>query len=234
MADNKNIHSDHRKRVKNSVLDNGFSHLEKHQLLEILLFYSIPRKDTNDLAHNILAHFDNNLEEVFNASIEQLKRVEGVGESTAILIATVGATFREMNKPKKPAKRVYKNTDAIKNIAASLLKGKKTEEVVLMCFDETKKLKRSVTISSGDKVSSEIDMKVVIKNLVDTDSSIAVVAHNHPTSSAEPSASDIDSTRMMCVTLRKIGYALADHIIVGENGEAYSMHLDPRFSGLFY
>ena len=95
-------------------------------------------------------------------------------------------------------------------------------------------MKRYTVISEGDEVSSEINMKEVIKNLVDSDSSIAVLAHNHPTSSAEPSAFDIDSTRMVCVTLRKIGYALADHIIVGENGAAYSMQLDPRFSSLFY
>ena len=63
-------------------------------------------------------------------------------------------------------------------------------------------------------------MKEVIRNLVESDSSIAVLAHNHPTSSAEPSAYDVDATRMVCVTLRKIGYALADHIIVGENRSA--------------
>ena len=233
MADKKNVHSDHRKRVKDSVVRNGFSHLEKHQLLEILLFYSIPRKDTNDLAHNIIEHFGS-LDEVFNASIEQLKKVEGVGENTAIMIATMGATYREISKAKKPQKRVYKNTEALKKLAVDLLQGENNEKVVLMCFDETKKLKHYVTISNGDKVSSEINMKEVIKNLVDTDSSIAVLAHNHPNSSAEPSASDIDSTRMVCVTLRKIGYALADHIIVGESGDAYSMHLDPRFSSLFY
>ena len=233
MAEKKNVHSDHRKRVKARVVNNGFSHLEKHQLLEILLFYSIPRKDTNDLAHSIIEYFGS-LDEVFNASIEQLQKVEGIGENTAIMIATIGATYRELSKGKQPQKRVYKNTEALKKLAVNLLQGKNSEEVVLMCFDETKKLKRSVTISNGNKVSSEIDMKEVIKNLVDSDSSIAVLAHNHPTTSAEPSAYDIDSTRMVCVTLRKVGYALADHIIVGENGEAYSMHLDPRFSALFY
>lgn len=230
----KDIHSEHRKRVKESVINNGFSHLGEHELLEIMLFYAIPRKDTNELAHRLIRHFDNTLEGVFNASIEQLKKVDGVGENTAIMIATMGETFRKLSKAEKPKKRVYKTTEALKNLAVSLLQGKAAEEVVLLCFDETKKLKHYATISEGDKVSSEINMKEVIKNLVDTDSSIAVLAHNHPTSTAEPSAADIDSTRMVCVTLRKIGYVLADHIIVGEDGDAYSMHLDPRFSSLFY
>ena len=229
----KNIHSGHRKRVKANVIKNGFSQLEEHKLLELMLFYSIPREDTNELAHKLINHFGS-FEEVFKADIEQLKRVDGVGENTAIMIAATGESFNRISKAKPPKKRVYKNTEDLKELAFSLLKGEKNEKVFLICFDAKKTLKRYTVISEGDEISSEINMKEVIKNLVDSDSSIAVLAHNHPTSSAEPSASDVDSTRMICVTLRKIGYALADHIIIGENDDAYSMHLDPRFSSLFY
>ncbi len=229
----KNIHSGHRKRVKANVIKNGFSQLEEHKLLELMLFYSIPREDTNELAHKLINHFGS-FEEIFKADIDQLKRVNGVGENTAIMIASMGETFDRISKAKPLKKRVYKNTEDLKELAVSLLLGERTEKVILMCFDVKKTLKRYTVISDGDEVSSEINMKVIIKNLVDSDSSIAVLAHNHPTSSAEPSAFDIDSTRMVCVTLRKIGYALADHIIVGENGEAYSMHLDQRFSSMFY
>lgn len=229
----KNIHSGHRKRVKANVIKNGFSQLEEHKLLELMLFYSIPREDTNELAHKLIKHFGS-FEEVFKADVDQLKRVDGVGDNTAIMIAAMGETFSRISKAKPPKKRVYKTAEDLKELAVSLLQGEKNEKVYLICFDAKKILKRYTVISEGDEVSSEINMKEVIKNLVDSDSSIAVLAHNHPTFSAEPSAFDIDSTRMVCVTLRKIGYALADHIIVGENGAAYSMHLDPRFSSLFY
>lgn len=229
----KNIHSGHRKRVKANVIKNGFSQLEEHKLLELMLFYSIPREDTNELAHKLINHFGS-FEEVFKADIEQLKRVDGVGENTAVMLAAMGETFLRISKSKPPRKRVYKNTEDLKQLATSLLNGEKNEKVLLLCLDARKTLKRYTVISEGDLVSSEVDMKLVIKNLVDTDSSIAVLAHNHPTTSAEPSAYDVDSTRTICVTLRKIGYALADHIIVGKNGDAYSMYLDPAFSRLFY
>ena len=229
----KNIHSGHRKRVKANVIKNGFSQLEEHKLLELMLFYSIPREDTNELAHRLINHFGS-FEDVFKADIEQLERVEGVGENTAVMIAAMGETFYRMSKAKPIKKRVYNNTEDLKALAASLLQGEKNEKVYLICFDAKKKLKRYTVISEGDEFSSEINMKEIMKNLVDTDSSIAVLAHNHPTSSAEPSAYDVDATRTLCVTLRRIGYALADHIIVGGDGAAYSMHLDPRFSGLFY
>jgi len=229
----KNVHSGHRKRVKENVIKNGFSQLEEHKLLELMLFYSIPRGDTNELAHKLINHFGS-LEDVFKANIEQLKKVDGVGDNTAIMLEAIGETFYRVSKVKPSKKRVYKTTDDLKELAISLLKDEQIEKVVLMCFDSAKKLKRYTFISEGDQVSSEIDMELIIKNLVDSDSSVAVIAHNHPTSSAEPSAYDVDSTRMTCVTLRKIGYALADHIIVGEEGDSYSMHQDPRFSALFY
>ena len=229
----KNIHSGHRKRVKANVIKNGFSQLEEHKLLELMLFYSIPREDTNELAHKLINHFGS-FEEIFKADIKQLERINGIGENTAIMIAAIGETFNRISKSKPPKKRVYRSTEDLKELAGALLQGEKNEKVFLLCFDAKKTLKRYVAISEGDETSSEIDMKLIIKNLVDSDSSVAVLAHNHPTSSAEPSVYDIDATRMVCVTLRKIGYALADHIIVGENDDAYSMHLDPRFSSLFY
>lgn len=229
----KNVHSGHRKRVKANVIKNGFSQLEEHKLLELMLFYSVPREDTNELAHRLINHFGS-FEEVFKANIDQLKKVDGVGENTAVMIAAMGETFYRMSKAKPSKKRFYKKTEDLKELAVSLLQGENVEKVILMCFDGSKKLKRYSVISEGDNVSSEIDMKEIIKILVDSDSSIAVLAHNHPTSSAEPSAYDVDSTRMVCVTLRKIGYALADHIIIGEKGEAYSMHTDSRFTALFY
>ena len=229
----KNIHSGHRKRVKANVIKNGFSQLEEHKLLELMLFYSIPREDTNELAHRLINHFGS-FEDIFKADVEQLKRVEGVGDNTAVMLAAMSEAFLRVSKGKPVKKNVYKNTEDLKALAVSLLKGEKNEKVYLFCFDRKKKLKRAAIISEGDEVSSDINMKVIVKNLVDTDSSIAVLAHNHPIASAKPSAHDIDSTRTLCVTLRRIGYALADHIIVGGDGEAYSMHLDPQFSGLFY
>ena len=229
----KSIHSGHRKRIKSNVIKNGFSQLEEHKLLELMLFYSIPREDTNELAHKLIEYFGS-FDAIFKADIQQLKKVDGVGDNTAVMLASMGEAFYRISKAKPSKKRVYKNTEDLKNLAVSLLQGEPTERIVLMCFDEAKKLKRYTFISDGDKVSSEVDMKLIIKNLVDSDSLLAVLAHNHPITSSEPSAYDIDSTRTICVTLRKIGYALADHIIVGEDGEAYSMFSDPRFSTLFY
>ena len=110
--DIKNIHSGHRKRVKENVIKNGFSQLEEHKLLELMLFYSIPREDTNELAHKLINHFGS-FEEVFKADVDQLKRVDGVGDNTAIMIAAMGETFSRISKAKPPKKRVYKTAGYI-------------------------------------------------------------------------------------------------------------------------
>ena len=135
--DSKNLHSGHRKRVKENVIKNGFSQLEEHKLLELMLFYSIPREDTNELAHKLLNEFGT-LDELFKASIDRLKRVDGVGDNTAVMIATIGELFLRASKTQPVKKRNYKKTDDLKELCKSTLLSEKVEKIVLFCFDSAK------------------------------------------------------------------------------------------------
>ena len=229
----KNPHEEHRKRVKETVYNNGFSHMDDHQLLELLLFHSIPRSDTNELAHRLLDEFDS-LDEIFNAEISRLEKIDGVGPVTAIMLTTVGETFRRVTKAKGRRKLVCKTSEDFKKIAVAELSNVKNEKVVIFCFDSAKRLKKTVTISDGTKNTASIDVRKVVQAVIDTDATFAVIAHNHPESSCEPSASDVDSTRSICVMFRKLGFVLADHIIVGFDDSTYSMRSDPMFTQLFY
>ena len=126
--DSKNLHSGHRKRVKENVIKNGFSQLEEHKLLELMLFYSIPREDTNELAHKLLNEFGT-LDELFKASIDRLKRVDGVGDNTAVMIATIGELFLRAIKTQPAKKKNYKKTDDLKELCKSALLGEKVENI---------------------------------------------------------------------------------------------------------
>ena len=231
--DNKNIHSDHRKRVKENVAKHGFSHLEEHQLLELLLFYSIPRVDTNETAHNLLNEFDS-LDEVFKASHYRLKRVDGVGDNTALMITTIGEIISRMKAKEPVKKKRYKDIEVLKESCSDVFRGATVEKIALFCFDSSWRLKKYTIISDGTETTATIDIAKVVQIVLDTQSPLTVIAHNHPEGVAEPSASDIDATRNVAVMLRKLGVALADHIIVGGNGDAYSMYSDPAYRGLFY
>ena len=228
----KSVHADHRKRVRKNVLENGFSQLEEHRLLELLLFYSIPQGDTNELAHNLINEFGS-LESIFNQDCDALQRVKGVGEYTAVMLVAMGEAFRRYAKAKPLKKRRYKTTDDYIALAINQLGAEEKEIVVAFCFDEVKSLKKTVTISQGDKLSSEIDVRKVVRTAMESNATYIVLSHNHPENDCQPSASDIDSTRSLCVTLRKLGVLVADHIIVGEDGKAFSMQSDKMLSQMF-
>lgn len=232
-TDVKNIHSGHRKRVKANVCKNGFSQLEDHKLLELLLFYAIPQADTNELAHTLLREFGS-FDELIKADIERLKRVNGVGENTAVLISAMGEVFYRASKSKGCKKQLFKSAEDYIALAASYLSAEKVEKVVLFCFDSVGRLKKTTELSSGDEASAFIDVRKALKAMMDCDAKKAVLAHNHPLNSCEPSVNDIDSTRSVCVMFRKLGFVLVDHIIVGEDNKAYSMYSDPDFHQMFF
>ena len=233
MKDSNNVHAGHRSRVKQAVKENGFGHLTDRRLLELMLFYSIPRADTNDIARNLLDEFGS-LHEVFSTDIERLTKVEGVGESTAMLIATAGEAFRRSSMPKIDGRVALKTTEDIKSLARSQLYGLNNENVILVCLDNAKRVKKIVHLSEGNKRESFIDVRKAVQNAIESEATTAFIAHNHPENSCDPSASDVDSTRSLCVMFRKLGVVLIDHIIIGSDGSAYSMRTDKAFTQLFY
>lgn len=231
--EDKNLHSGHRKRLKANVCKNGFTQLEEHQLLELMLFYSIPRADTNDLAHRLIKEFGS-LKDIFSADIEKLKKVDGIGENTAIMLAGMGETFRRISTRTPSKRKNYKSVESLKELSLSVLGNANVEQVILFCFDGTNHLKKQMLLGEGDGCSASLDLRKAVQAVIDCGAAFAVLAHNHPFSTVEPSAHDIDSTRVVSVMLRKLGFSLADHIIVNGEGEAYSMHSDSRLKGIFY
>lgn len=228
-----NVHSGHRKRVKKAVEDNGFGYLSDHRLLELLLFYSVPRSDTNGIAHELLSE-TGSLQEVFCTEIPRLLKVDGVGENTAVLIATVGEIIKRASSQRVDRRVSLKSVDDFKKLAKSQLLGLSNERVVLVCLDAAKRVKRIVLISEGDKTEAVLDIRKAVQAVIDCEATSAFVAHNHPESTCQPSAGDIDSTRSLCVMFRKLGVHLIDHIIVDSDGGAYSMRSDPMFTQMFY
>ncbi len=228
-----NLHSGHRKRVKAKALDIGFGHLDDHQLLELLLFYSIPREDTNALAHRLLNEFGS-LNDLLKATPEQIKKVSGAGENTALLISAVSEISQRSLTVKKDGRVTYKTTEDYKKLAISGLQYESVEKVFIFCFDTHGRMKKCACISQGDKTSSYIDVAAAVKTMVESDCKKAIIAHNHPTGNKSPSAADIDATRSVSVMFRRLGFVLADHIIVGGSNTALSMYEDSDFSPLFF
>jgi DNA repair protein RadC len=146
----------------------------------------------------------------------------------------MGETFKRTSKPKVDKRVSLKSVEDMKALAKSELYGMNNENVILVCLDNAKRVKKIVHISEGDKTESFIDVRKAVQIAIDCEAASVFVAHNHPENSCEPSASDIDATRALCVMFRKLGFLLVDHIIIGSNNEAYSMRSDPLLHQMFY
>ncbi len=227
----KSVHAGHRERVRENVLKNGFEQLEDHKLLELLLFYSIPREDTNELAHRLLNEF-HSLAGVIKATPKQLERVMGVGSNTAVLLSGMGELCIRVLKEGNIKKAPYLSNAEIIDLIKSHYINESKERFLLLCFDSGMRLKLVEFISEGDSIRVDFDIKKLVSKVLDCDASLVVLAHNHPDGNAFPSGADFDTTANISVMLRKINVRLMDHVIIGENSH-FSMRSNSKFSGLF-
>ena len=227
----KNIHDGHRERVRENVLKNGFEQLEDHKLLELLLFYSIPRGDTNELAHRLLNEFGS-LTEIVKASPKKLTKVLGIGESSAIQLSAMGELCTRVVKESAIKRTAYRENEDIVALIRAQYINEKNERLLLICFESGMRLKHIEFVAEGDSIRTSLDYKSVVAKILENDASIVIMAHNHPDGSALPSGADIDSTTSLSVLLRKMDIILADHIIINRNSY-FSMRADPRYSSIF-
>ncbi len=228
----KNVHEKHRKRVRENVLKNGFKQLEDHQLLELLLFYSLPRGDTNELAHELINEFDKSLSAVFNATPTELMRVKGVGENSAIQLAAISELCDRIIKATPPKRKIFKSNEEIISLVKKQFVNVTTEKLLIICFDSAMRVKNIDFIAEGDSGRLTSELKNIVSKILEHDPVSVIIAHNHPQGSALPSGADIDATATLSVLLRKLDIALSDHIIVNPNSY-YSMREDERYSAIF-
>ncbi len=227
------IHKGHRKRLRKKVYEKGLSLLDEHELLELLLFYVIPQGNTNDTAHYLIDEFKD-LKGVLDADIPELCRVTGVGERSALMFKTVGEIYRRLQKTEVNRRILYRTPDDFCMLAVAELAGESKEKVVAFCLDASGRLKHTVEVCEGTENTSFIDVRKIVQSAMGCDATTVVLAHNHPTGSGEPSVSDMDATRSLSVTLRKLQVMLADHIIVDENDQPHSMYQNPEIRRIFY
>lgn len=227
----KNIHAGHRERVRESVLKNGFEQLEDHRLLELLLFYSIPREDTNEIAHRLLNEFGS-FTEIIKATPKKLTEVQGVGKNSAIQLAAIGELFKRVIEEGVVKRTPYRTIEELVALVRSQYLNEKNEKMLFMCFDSAMRLKKIESFTEGDSVRTSTELKTALSKILENDPFFVIMAHNHPEGPALPSNADVTSTSTVSTTLRTLGINLADHIII--NRTAYfSMRNDSRYKNLF-
>lgn len=220
------IHDGHREKMRRRFLETGLAGFADHEALELLLFYAIPRRDTNVLAHQLLERYGS-LERVLNAPVEDLRKVNGMGESTALLLRLV-PMLTERCRIKENAPVILNSTERAGEYLLRRFDGKKYELVYELCLDRKGKLLVSKLLTEGDVNGAELNIRKLVENALLANASAVILSHNHPSGVALPSGEDFTTTDRVRTALESVGIELVDHIIVAD-GDFVSM----RDSGYF-
>ena len=187
MEKGKNVHQGHRERTIKKFLEHSDS-FHDHELLELLLFYAIPRKDTNPLAHTIINTFGS-LENVFKVSADELKVVDGVGDSVATFLTLLGKLI-DKYKNKQVVETTLSAPEKTYDFVRSKLQGKKKEVLLFVLMDENFNVMNSLEFTSYEKEKVEVYLEEVATALILRKPKFALIAHNHPNGNAEASHDD--------------------------------------------
>ncbi len=209
------LHDGHRQRLKSRFLSQGLEGFEDHNVLELLLFYSIPQKDTNEIAHLLLNEFGS-LHGVFDAPVDALCKVKGVSSHTATMIKLMPALFARYQTDKTADAQVLKSTRDFGRYFLPRFYGKTNEEFHVMLLDDKMKIIRCEKAFEGTVNATQIIIKKLIAMVVNSNATGVVVAHNHPEGIALPSHADRHTTERIYKSLEMINVRLWDHIIVAD------------------
>ncbi|MCX4367000.1 MAG: DNA repair protein RadC [Clostridia bacterium] len=210
-------HKGHRQRMRERAVKEGLSNFHDHELLELLLYPYIPYKDTNELAHRLLGEFGS-LQGVFEADIDSLLGVKGMTNNAAFYISMTPDVFRRYHIAKLATKPVLSTTAAMVNYLEPFMSTLTREEIYLVTLDAKFRFLGIKLLSQGVVSESSFYIRDVVEEIVKKNAVYVVLAHNHPSGSAEPSKTDIDMTARLVGALSGIGVTLIDHIIITIDG----------------
>ena len=216
-VEKKNIHEGHRARLRKRYAQHGLDNFDDVNALELLLFYTIPRRDTNEIAHALLERFGS-LEKVLEASIFELCEVKGVGETSAELITLIAAMSRRYMMEREDLGNVMDSIQALGRYLVAQYMYEKVEVFRLICLDGKNRILANVEISRGTVNMTEFSTRLVIQTALKYNSAQVILAHNHVGAELKMSGRDLTSTKHLKTALRDVGIMLLDHIIVcGQN-----------------
>ena len=216
MSENKNIHANHRQRMRERYRKTGPDGFHDHEILELLLYYCYPRCDTNKIAHKMIDEFKS-LGNLFEASVETLMKRLGCTENIAILLNLMPAIAKRYMQDKWGEKVVLNNPSDAGNYAISLFLGEQVEVFYVLCLDIQRRLTHMSLIAKGTIDEVPVFVRDVVRSALDFNAIGVILAHNHPGGSTTPSNSDLDVTTRARDALATIDVPVLDHIIVAND-----------------
>ena len=209
------VHSGHRQRLKDQFLAYGMDPIHDVNVLELVLFYAIPRQDTNPIAHRLLNTFGS-LAAVFDATPEELMERGGLSKNAATLIKLIPAAARRQQLSRSSCHQLLDSTQKCGDYLVPFFFGATQEEVYLLGLDAKCKVLGCVKLSTGSVNSAGLSIRKVVECALNMKASSVVLAHNHTSGIAVPSQEDIRTTHSISHALDLVGVYLADHVVVAD------------------
>ncbi len=220
----------HRQRIKDRFREEGLDGFADKHVLELLLCYGLPRKDTKPLAEELIKHFGG-LTQVMDASPEQLENVPGVGKNLSTYLTLVREFVRRYNIAKMNPGKPLDSIDAYCYYIKQHYYGKRNEEVYVLCLDAKFRPLCCKKISEGSIRMSTISVRKIAEVALNVNATTVVLSHNHPGGLAIPSEADKQTTEYLARALSNLDVVLADHVIVADDDAVSlvaSKMFDPR------
>jgi len=214
----KKLHEGHRQRVKTRYMAEGLDAFEDHQALEMLLFFCIPMKDTNELAHKMLSEFGS-LANLFEADPQDICRRCGVSENTAILVTIIPSLSRRYFKGKWGDKPLLNSSSKAGEYIVSLFTGRTYEAFYVICLDAQNKVNYAALVHKGTINEAPVYPRLIVEVALRHQANSVILAHNHPGGSLQPSHADIEVTKKISTAIEALSIKVVDHVIVA--GDRY-------------
>jgi len=208
-------HVGHRARLRARFLEAGEQALQDYELLELLLFHAIPRRDVKPVAKALLKEFGS-LWAVVNAAPGELMRRGGLGETAAAAIAVTAAVSRRMHWRELQEKPVLGSWTRLLEYCERSMAHEPTEQVRVLHLDRKNALIADEVVWRGTVDQAPVYPREVVKRALDLGASALILVHNHPSGDPEPSRADIEMTKDLARAAAALGIALHDHVVVGK------------------
>lgn len=225
---NEQKHIGHRARLRERINNKGFDSLFPHEQLEFVLYGAFPQGDTNALAHRLISNFGS-LKNVFTADVDDLLKVNGVGESTALLLKSY-VFLAPLLFENSEDKIIYlKTLGDIRSFLNQFFNGKTREEFHVILLDKNYKMIKHSIMASPIMNQIYVDMSQVMTEISQNSPFAIIFAHNHPSGNPNPSQNDVEFTRKYFTAISlAFNITISEHMIFTSFGDCYSF----RNSGL--
>lgn len=209
------IHSQHRKRIRDRFLNNGLEDFAPHEVLELLLTYSIPRQDVNLLAHRLINQFGS-ISSVMDADITDLMRMDGVKENTATFLKLIPEAGKRYQIDKFTPSVVFDGMETVAEYCVYSHLRDTEEEISVMMMDARMRLLGHETLAKGNGCDVSVDMEKLGSILFRYNAVSFIIVHSHPGGDVTPSDSDVVLTQKIYSLMKHFNKTLVEHIIIAD------------------